>query len=374
MASLRKVSGNYYARFYDRDRSPKRKTWPLRTGRQDVARKRLTELEQAHRDGRFDPWAGGYTHEHVSLSDAISRFLDAKHGTIRDVTVDGYESKLTHFRRDHAPAGIMLRDVAAKHIQSYIDAPTRRGKTPSNSTRRSRFRHARAFLNWASDEGLVDTNVIGEVDQPKKEKKQPAFLSVDELERLLRAIPAHRKMLDGKPGPTPDDEWLSAMIRVAVCTGLRRAELRNLRWNDLDLDNGFLHVRNRSDGSFKSKSGSERIVPLRGDGLERLRQMDTARTDDLDGPVFTDRDGNRVKLDRISKRFKFYVRKAKLKNADRLHFHSLRHTTGSWLAMKGVPMPVISKIMGHSSTAVTEVYANVSKDVTVKAMEEVFGS
>jgi site-specific recombinase XerD len=41
--------------------------------------------------------------------------------------------------------------------------------------------------------------------------------------------------------------------------------------------------------------------------------------------------------------------------------------------MRGVPLPVISKIMGHSSTAVTEAYANVSKDVTVKAVEEVFG-
>lgn len=102
----------------------------------------------------------------------------------------------------------------------------------------------------------------------------------------------------------PDDEWLSAMIRVAACTGLRRAELRNLRWNDVDLDNGFLHIRNRSDGSFKSKSGSERTVPLR-----------------------------------------------------------------SWLAMKGVPFSVISKIMGHSSTQVTEVYANVGKDVSRLAMK-----
>jgi integrase len=374
MANLRKVSGNYYARFYDRDRQPKRKTWPLRTGRQDVARKRLAELEQAYRDGDFDPWGGGYTVEHVSLSDAVERFLDAKGKTVREATIADYKSKLNAWKRDHAPAGIMLRDVAAKHLTAYINALTRQEKPPSNRTQRSRYGVLRTFLLWADDETLLDRNPLDDISKPQTEKKQPAFLSVNELERLLRSIPAHRETLIGQPGPTPDDEWLSAMIRVAVCTGLRRAELRNLRWNDLDLDNGFLHVRNRDDGSFKSKSGSERTVPLRGDGLDRLRQMHAARTDDLDGPVFTDRNGNRVKLDRISKRFKFYVRKAKLKNKERLHFHSLRHTTGSWLAMKGVPMPVISKIMGHSSTAVTEVYANVSKDVTVRAMEEVFGN
>jgi len=181
-------------------------------------------------------------------------------------------------------------------------------ESTSNGTRRSRFRHVRAFLNWAEDESLLDRNPIEEVSKPFTEKKQPAFFSVAELERLLRAIPAHRKTLIGKPGPTSNDEWLSAMIRLAVCTGLRRAELRNLRWNDLDLDNGFLHVRNRTDGSFKSKSGDERTAPLRGDSLELLRQMHAARTDDLDGPVFTDWHGNRLELDRISKRFKFYVR------------------------------------------------------------------
>jgi len=41
--------------------------------------------------------------------------------------------------------------------------------------------------------------------------------------------------------------------------------------------------------------------------------------------------------------------------------------------MKGVPLPVISKIMGHSSTQVTEVYASVSEDVVGQAMDRMFG-
>jgi integrase len=249
-----------------------------------------------------------------------------------------------------------------------------KGKKISNATQRSRFRHVRAFLNWAREQGYIDRDVLDDVTQPKKQKKQPAFLSVDELERLLRAIPAHREMLVGKPGPTPDDEWLAGMIRVGVATGLRRAELANLRWSDVDLDNGFLHVRNRSDGSFTAKSGHERRVPLRGDALDRVRDMHDARTDDLDGPVFTDKNGNPVKLDRISKRFKFFVDKAGLKHADRLRFHSLRHTTGSWLAMQGVPLSVIGKILGHSSTQVTEQYSHVSEDVVGQAMDAVFGN
>ena len=369
MATIRKVSGKYYARFYERGRDPKRKTWPLRTSRQDVARKRCNKLEEAFREGTFDPWKGGYLKENINLSGAIEQFLQEKGKTVRETTLDDYQSKLEHWERDHTPTGLMCRDVAPAHLRNYVYDPD-----VSNRTKRSRYGVLRTFLLWCDEQGYLDESPLDEIKKPKKEKKQPAYFKPEQIEHILQAITTHRETQRGKPGPNPDDEWLAAMIRVGVCTGLRRAELINLRWHDVDLDEGFIAVRNREDGSFKAKSGNERTVPLRGDGLEHLREMHEARTDDLDGPVFTDKNDNPIKPDRVSKRFKFFVRKAGLKNADRLHFHSLRHTTGSWLAMRGVPMPVISKILGHSSTDVTEVYSHVSQDVTVQAMEEVFGS
>jgi len=79
------------------------------------------------------------------------------------------------------------------------------------------------------------------------------------------------------------------------------------------------------------------------------------------------------KPDRVSKRFKFYVRKAKLSGREELSFHSCRHTTGSWLSMQGVPLRVISEILGHSNTQVTEMYSHLSPEVMDRAMEETFG-
>jgi len=138
------------------------------------------------------------------------------------------------------------------------------------------------------------------------------------------------------------------MIRIAVGTGLRRGELLNLQWGDIDLDSGRLVVRNR-DG-FTAKNGNERTVPLRGDALDTLREMHEARTPAGNEPVFLDANDDVPKPDRVSKRFKFYVRKAKLSDSEDLSFHSCRHTTGSWLSMQGVPLRVISEILGHSST------------------------
>lgn len=178
-------------------------------------------------------------------------------------------------------------------------------------------------------------------------------------------------MLDGQPGPTPEDGWLKKMIRVAVGTGLRRGELLNLQWGDVDLDKEQLMVRHRED--FAPKNGQERVVPLRGDALVTLREMHEAGTPLDNEPVFLDANEDAPKPDWVSKRFKFYVRKAKLSDHEDLSFHSCRHTTGSWLSMQGVPLRVISEILGHSSTQVTEKYSHLQPEVMERAMDETFG-
>jgi len=191
------------------------------------------------------------------------------------------------------------------------------------------------------------------------------------VKRILQSIDDHREACEKKPGPSPSDNWLKQMIRVAVGTGLRRGELLNLQWRDVDLKTSRLVVRNRD--SFTSKSGDERTVPLKGNALETLREMREARTPLDNEPVFVDANGDVPKPDRVSKRFKFYVRKAKLSNREELSFHSCRHTTGSWLSMQGVPLRVISEILGHSNTQVTEMYSHLSPEVMDRAMEETFG-
>lgn len=112
------------------------------------------------------------------------------------------------------------------------------------------------------------------------------------------------------------------MIKVGVATGLRRGEMLRLRWRDIDFQHGIMHVRNW-DGE-RTKSGRERSVKLAGGALETLRRLYTERGEE-DGGVFVDSRGKSIKKDRASKRFKFYVRKAKLPNRKRLSLHSLRH-------------------------------------------------
>ena len=375
MASLRKHKGRYSARFYDSGRSPKRKEVALGTSRKSVAEPKLRRLEEAYAKGDYDPWNGGWLVENETISDAVDRFLEAKERDgLQESTVEAYEYKLNAFA-EHTPTGAMMRDVQPDHVHSYVHARVNEGQAnesdPSNATKRSRYRHVRAFFSWAEENELVDESPVDEVSKPRTEEKEKAFLKPDDVKKTLRAIDAHREMHEGEPGPTPRDRWLKQMIRVAVGTGLRRGELLNLQWGDVDLESGRLVVRNRE--GFTAKNGSERSVPLRGDALETLREMDDARSPLDNEPVFVDANDDVPKPDRVSKRFKFYVRKAKLSDREELSFHSCRHTTGSWLSMQGVPLRVISEILGHSNTQVTEMYSHLSPDVMDRAMEETFG-
>lgn len=273
-------------------------------------------------------------------------------------------------------AGAMMRDVQPDHVHRYVHIRVNEGQAnegeASNATKRSRYRHVRAFFSWAETNDLVDENPMDKVSKPRKEEKEKAFLSPEDVKKLLRSIDAHRKMREEEPVPTPRDMWLKGMIRVAVSTGLRRAEFLNLQWGDVDVATGRLVVRNRE--GFGAKNGDERTVPLRGDALDTLREMRDARTPLDNEPVFVDADGDVPKPDWVSKCFKFFVRKAKLSGREQIRFHSLRHSCASWLIQQGVPLAVVSEILGHSSTEITDqTYSHVSGDAVTEAMDDVFG-
>jgi integrase len=374
MATMRKQSGRYYARFYDRSRSPKRKSWPLRTHRQDVARRELTKLERAFEKGDFDPWKGGWQRENRTVKEAADAFLEAKkRADLRPNTIEVYYYVLEGLKQQ-TPPGIMVRDVSPEDVEDFVHAPKEvagEEEPVSNATKRHRHSHLSTFFRWAMDKGWADSNPVNEVKKPRREQTKKAFLSPDDVEKVLAAVDAHRKLRDGEPGPTPNDEWLKQMVVVAVSTGLRRNELLNLQWIDIDLKARRLYVRSRGD--FKAKNGNERAVPLVGDARQVLQEMYERRSPHPTDQVFLDDRNKSPKPDRVSRRFKFYVRKAKLPHREDLSFHSCRHTTASWLTMNGAPRKAISEIMGHTTTRMTERYSHLAPGVEEQAMEDTFG-
>ncbi|MFB6230470.1 MAG: tyrosine-type recombinase/integrase [Salinibacter sp.] len=374
MATFRKKDGEkYYSiRFYDPDRSPKRKEFSLRITRKSAARKETNRLEEKWENGEYDPWKDGAPSENLNVAEAVEEFLDDKQGTVRDNTHDTYEQQLEAWVEETTP-GLMLQDVMEEHLRPYLfQADT------SRATKRKRYRHLRLFFNWAEEQDHIDESPLGGIDQPKKQEKKPEYLTPSQVDTLLSTIDEHAENTEDAVGRSPDVQWIKDAIRIAVSTGLRRGELFNLRWSDVDLESRMLFVRNREGDEegqeFTSKSGHEKAVPIRGDAEEVLnRRVDEGKRERTTY-VLTNRNDEAIEPNTLTQRFKFFIRKADLDDKERLSLHSLRDTAGTWLAMQGVPQRIIQEILGHSSSSVTEKYMHAHPEFMGQAMEETFGS
>ena len=102
MASLRKKSGHYYARFYDRNCRPKRKELAPGCTRKDVARRKLHDLERRFEKGKFDPWNPSCGVERLTVKEGLEKFLEAK-SHLRASTRKNYRTRLSAWVRDQHP-------------------------------------------------------------------------------------------------------------------------------------------------------------------------------------------------------------------------------------------------------------------------------
>jgi integrase len=154
------------------------------------------------------------------------------------------------------------------------------------------------------------------------------------------------------------------LFLTAIFTGLRASELRGLRWQDVDLRAGELHVRQRADryseiGAPKSKAGI-RTVPLPPLLLNVLREWRLQSPHEL---VFATRNGRVDRLSNISRVFVSVVQAAGLLDAagkpKYSGLHALRHFYASWCINpierggRGLAPKVVQEQLGHASIVMT---------------------
>ena len=184
-----------------------------------------------------------------------------------------------------------------------------------------------------------------------------------------------RQLKTGKDIPTPDEikaiigaagRWRPLLI-TAIFSGLRSSELRGLRWSDVDLKNGELHVRQRADrygeiGKPKSKAG-HRTVPLGPLVLNVLREWKLACPKGELGLVFPTPSGGIALHNNIVRALRATVLAAGLTDSKckpkYTGLHALRHFFASWCINpldrggQGLPPKVVQQLLGHSSIVMT---------------------
>lgn len=139
------------------------------------------------------------------------------------------------------------------------------------------------------------------------------------------------------------------LVNVALRTGMRRGELIHLEYSDIDLSNGLIYVRNKASVGFRTKSRKERTIPIHEKILPILSKK-------KEGYCFTKHDRETPMRPRTAS--ESFAEIAMGVGMPDVGLHTLRHTFASHLAMAGVSLWEIAKLLGHSSTHVTELYSH----------------
>jgi integrase len=149
------------------------------------------------------------------------------------------------------------------------------------------------------------------------------------------------------------------LVVFAVMTGMRRGELLNLTWKDVDFERRLLTIH--SGEGFRTKGGKRRSVPMSQAVYQLLltrAQRSIGLPTCLASRYVFALNGKRIDGVYVCHKFKRYVREAGLN--ERLHFHSLRHTFATWLVQEGVSIYEVQKLLGHSNISVTQVYSHLA--------------
>jgi integrase len=150
------------------------------------------------------------------------------------------------------------------------------------------------------------------------------------------------------------------MMRLALCTGMRRGELFKLKWDDVDFERGFIHIR-------EPKGGKSQKIPLNSRARELLRSIPRRNS----GYVFPDGSGGR--RSEIAREARA-IRDAAGLPADFRPLHGLRHVYATMLASSGkVDMFTLQKLMTHKSPQMTQRYAHFRDEAMQRAANEVSG-
>jgi integrase/recombinase XerD len=207
---------------------------------------------------------------------------------------------------------ILMHDVSSSYINQVISA-------------------GKLFLKQGL--GKTDAN-LKQLKRPRTQKTLPTVLSIDEISRVIAAIPNLKH---------------KAYIATIYAHGLRISELINLKVNSIDSSRGFVVIK-------QSKGKKDRLVPLNAEVLQLLRTYyKQYRPQQY---LFEGQYGERYSETSIRKVLQRAVKKAGI--LKQVTPHTLRHSFATHLLEQGVDLRYIQELLGHTSSKTTEIYTHVS--------------
>ncbi len=286
----------------------------------------------------------------VHWSDAFMRHLSTEKG-YSDNTVRAYSHDLGEFytwltersRRRGDAAGRMeprITDIDPLTLRGYLGWLFKKN---ARSTIARKLSTLRSFFTFLMKRGALENSPAEFLLTPKLPRRIPGHLSVDDMFRLLDAIPAE-SLLDLRN---------RAMFETMYSAGVRVAELAGLNVEDVDLDGRTLRVR--------GKGNRERVLPV---GRKAVNAIRTYRRQLGEKPgggaLFLNRYGDRLSTRSIARILNRLARQCGLSVP--ISPHGLRHSFATHLLDAGADLRAVQELLGHKNLSTTQRYTHVSID------------
>lgn len=291
----------------------------------------------------------------IGVGEFLDQWLASVEDTVRYRTYQRYEGLVRNHIKPEL-GGLMLDGMTPSDLQDLYRKKLKAGLSP-RSVEYIHITISKA-LSQAILWQMVRRNVSRAVKPPKPLKKEIGVLDAEAVKRFLE---------------TAEDDRYWALYVLGMTTGMRSGKLLGLKWPDLDLAKGKLHVRRTlwrgNTYPPKTKKGY-RTIPLPSMSVEALMFQRLKTETEW---VFPTTKGTCVNYSNLVRRsFKPLLEKAGLPD---IPFHSAtRHTCATLLLSEGVHPKLVQEMLGHATISITlDLYSHVTpmmQERTASAMEE----
>ena len=315
----------------------------------------------------------------IFVNTYIEKWMETvKRPSLKAASFDRLERTYLTQIKDSRVGRCQLGNITSMDVQGLINEKSR---TLSYSSLKKIYELLNGCFEYAVICREMDFNPVRAVQMPKKEnlnkkEKQMGVFSKEELTRIENVAAITYQSGEVRYRHT----WFFLLL---ANTGLRAGEAIALRWDNIDLDKGFIHVKQNAsvvkcrDGkenkyqvvitTVKTKTGN-RIVPCNEKALRALQDYQKSHHIHSDYVDCNDK-GELLSQQTLPK-----ILKAILKAADVPYrsVHSFRHTFATNLIQAGVDVKVVSQLLGHSSVKITyDTYVHMGVDRAIEAVKRI---
>ncbi len=218
---------------------------------------------------------------------------------------------------------------------------SRYGKSLAKTTINRELACLKHIFTKAIEWDLISSNPAKKVKLFPDKSNRLKVVSKAEFHKLYQAASPHFKPI----------------LLCAYQTGARKGELTKLRWEDVDLEAGYIYIR-------ESKNNESRPIPINNTLMDTLLKL---KKDSNSEYVFTTHEGKPYTSDSAWKRS--WMTALRKSGIDKCRFHDLRHSFASLLVMAGVDISTVQELMGHKDITMTKRYSHPTPQHKKQAVE-----